>query len=507
MIPPATSVAVVAGTIPSRTPDPLRLRSQMIVSRRDGRTCSGHLRVRYAIPLLVASVLGIAAAADATDVPPTYAEAQRVASPLPWRTDWWTIFGSPELDALVTRGNIDNADIAIIAARLSIARAAVRTASAERLPRVSAIAGVTDQSGNLATASGENGRLFELGLRAAWEPDLFGGLGNAARAARLDARAAEATLAGARLAVQAEIAQTYFALRALDGERDVLASAIDRAARALAIVAAQAARGNAAARDVNRRQVELAMLRADLLARDRDRALTRHALALLVGAAAIPDRHAAPELLTVPTIPAGLPSEMLLRRPDVAAVADAVEAARLRHRAAKTAWFPGFALTGNGGQASPTLGELLSQTAQTFGFNLILSLPIFDGGRTAARVRRAAAEEELAQAQQRDTILRAFRDVEDQLAATRLLAAEEAVAREAADASLRGEQLAARRLARGSISLLESLDTARTDLGAQTRLVRLHHARAIATVGLVRALGGGWRTTSSPPSTLTPAGQ
>lgn len=97
--------------------------------------------------------------------------------------------------------------------------------------------------------------------------------------------------------------------------------------------------------------------------------------------------------------------------------------------------------------------------------------------------------------------------MEDQLAATRLLAAEEAVAREAADASLRSEQLAARRLARGAISLLESLDTARADLGAQTRLVRLTHARAIATVGLVRALGGGWRTTSSPPSPVTPAGQ
>jgi multidrug efflux system outer membrane protein len=135
MIPPATSVAVVAGTIPSRTPDPLRLRSQMIVSRRDGRTCSGHLRVRHAIPLLVASVLGIAAGADAADVPVTYAEAQRIASPLPWRADWWTIFGSPELDALVARGNIDNADIAIIAARLSIARAAVRTISAERQRR------------------------------------------------------------------------------------------------------------------------------------------------------------------------------------------------------------------------------------------------------------------------------------------------------------------------------------------------------------------------------------
>jgi outer membrane protein, multidrug efflux system len=431
------------------------------------------------------------AAAD-PPVPAAFVEASAPQTQIAATSRWWTIFADPRLDALIERGTRDNTDIAIAAARLSLARAALREAKAERLPRIDAIAAVADQSGNLATASGENGSLFELGARASWEPDLFGRLGKTARAAKLDAQGAASLLENARLITQSEIASTWFALRSLDAEHVALGAADASAAQTIAILKQQHRNGTISTLDIDRRRIDLGVIRADALALERQRALTRHALALLVGAESLPEEAPSAADPVVPEIPAGLPSAMLARRPDVAAVIDAVEAARLRHRSAKTSWFPSFSLTANGGQASTTLGQLLSQTAQTFGFNILLSLPIFDGGRNAARVRKAAAETELAQAQQRDTILNAFRDVEDQLAATRLLRQEETVAADTAAAGSRTRGVAERRFANGTISRLSLLDAARADLIAQRRVIQLRHARAIATVALIRALGGGW---------------
>jgi multidrug efflux system outer membrane protein len=202
----------------------------------------------------------------------------------------------------------------------------------------------------------------------------------------------------------------------------------------------------------------------------------------------------------VPEVPAGLPSEMLTRRPDVAASVDAIDAAQLRLRATRAAWFPSFGLTASGGQASTSLADLLSGAARTFGFNLLLALPIFDGGRHKAAVRKSQAELELSAAQNRQIVLTAFREVEDQLSAVRLLAGEEAAARQAAEADARARDLADRRFAEGNISRLDLLDVKRAGLAEARRASRLRHDRYIATVNLVRALGGGWSDGRAQPS-------
>jgi multidrug efflux system outer membrane protein len=183
---------------------------------------------------------------------------------------------------------------------------------------------------------------------------------------------------------------------------------------------------------------------------------------------------------------------MLARRPDVAASVDAIDSAQLRLGATKAAWFPSFGLTASGGQASTSLGELLTGAARTFGFNLLLALPIFDGGRHKAAVRKSRAELELSDAQNRQIVLKAFREVDDQLSAVRLLAGEEAAARSAAEADSRARDIAARRFAEGNISRLDLIDIARAGLANARRVSRLHHERYIATVNLIRALGGGW---------------
>jgi multidrug efflux system outer membrane protein len=179
-----------------------------------------------------------------------------------------------------------------------------------------------------------------------------------------------------------------------------------------------------------------------------------------------------------------------------------VEAARLRHRAARSAWFPSFELTANGGQASTTLGDLLSDAARSFGLNLLLSLPIFDGGRRAARTRRAAAEVDLAHAEQRAAILAAFRDVEDALTDTKASRDDEANARTAADAAGKALTIARVREAAGSISRADLLLVQRTERDARRRLVSAGYVRAGAAVSLVRALGGGWGPAIARPLDL-----
>jgi multidrug efflux system outer membrane protein len=433
---------------------------------------------------------GIPAAANA---PASFSEAAAPSAALAAPRDgrWWTIFADPQLDALIERGRAANADIAVAAARVSLARAALRGAEAERLPRIGGMASVGGQSGTLINAAGGTGAVFQLGAGIGYEVDLLGRLSKNARAARLDARAAAETLAGVRLIAEADIAQTYFTLRALDAELLLLEGSAVEARDAVAIAERRQRDGFGTALDVERLRGELGTVQVDRLALERERAAASHALALLVGDEG-PVALAPWTAPAVPEIPAGLPSEMLVRRADVAASVDAIEAARLRLRATKAAWFPSFGLTASGGQASTSLADLLSGAARTFGFNLLLALPIFDGGRHKAAVRKSQAELELGEAQSRQIVLKAFREVDDQLSAVRLLAAEEDAARQAAGADARARALAERRFAEGNVSRLDLIDIVRAGLASQRRLSQLRHARYVATVNLIRALGGGW---------------
>jgi multidrug efflux system outer membrane protein len=193
-------------------------------------------------------------------------------------------------------------------------------------------------------------------------------------------------------------------------------------------------------------------------------------------------------------VPAGVPSTVLARRPDVSAAQRAMLAAEARVGVAQKAWFPDVSLTASGGFASTDLGDLLKWSARSWGIGALLSLPLFDGGRREAGVQSANAQWDAAAAAYREQVLTAFKDVEDQLSALRLLARQADAQVEAVDAAARATVLSDTRYRNGYVSQLELLDAQRSELSNRREAVQVRAAQYHATIGLIRALGGGWMT-------------
>jgi len=240
-------------------------------------------------------------------------------------------------------------------------------------------------------------------------------------------------------------------------------------------------------------QAEVAATESQALALDRRRTQLEHALAVLLGE--LPTNFALAEVEwrgALPAIPAGIPSTVLTRRPDVSAAQSAMLAAQARVGVAQAAWFPDVALTASGGYASSDLGDLFKWSARSWGVGALLSLPLFDGGRREAGVQNANALWDAAAASYREQVLTAFQDVEDQLAALRLLADQAGAQTQAVDAAARATVLSNSRYRNGLVSQLELLDARRSELANRRQAVQLRAAQYQATVGLIRALGGGW---------------
>ncbi|HXZ47577.1 MAG TPA: efflux transporter outer membrane subunit [Usitatibacter sp.] len=412
---------------------------------------------------------------------------------------WWSAFHDPVLDGLVERADRGNGSIRVAAARLAQSRALLLQADAERLPQLDAGASVQRGDGLTVTnlPAGHALTLYTLGASVSWEADLFGKLRRAAEAAALDAHASEALLADTRLVIEADVAQSYLALRSLDEERRLVRATAETYRGTLELTERRYRAGDVAELDVARATTQVAATEADALALDRRRAQLEHAIAVLVGEGPSTFSIAeAPWSATLPAIPAGLPAEVLARRPDVAAAQATMLAAQARVGVAKAAWFPDIVLTGAGGVASPQLSDLLRYSARAWSLGALASLPIFDGGRREAGVRFASGEMDAAVAQYRDRVLVAFRDVEDQLSALRLLQEQAEAEERAVRAAARATTLSDRRWREGLVSQLELLDAQRSELADRRAAVEVKSAQYQATVGLVRALGGGWESRS-----------
>ncbi|HUJ01962.1 MAG TPA: efflux transporter outer membrane subunit [Usitatibacter sp.] len=412
---------------------------------------------------------------------------------------WWRVFHDPVLDDLVRRADRGNTSIQVAAARLVQARASLLDADAQRLPQLGIAASAQRGDGFTVTnlPAGHALTLYGLGANVSWEADLFGKLRRASEAASLDAQASQALLASTRLAIEADVAQSYLGLRALDEERALVRQTAGAYRRTLDLTERRYRAGDVAELDVARARTQVAATEADALALDRQRAELEHAIAVLVDDAPSSFSIAqAPWSDTLPAIPAGLPAEVLARRPDVAAAQAAMLAAQARVGVAKAAWFPDLVLTGAGGVASPQLSDLLQYSARAWSLGALASLPIFDGGRREAGVRFASGAMDAAIAQYREQVLVAFRDVEDQLSALRLLERQGEAEQRAVDAAARATELSERRWREGLVSQLELLDAQRSELADRRAAVEVKSAQYQATVGLVRALGGGWRERS-----------
>jgi len=407
------------------------------------------------------------------------------------RGAWWKAFADPVLDDLVDRAGARNTSIQTAAARLAQARALLGSANADRLPQFGLNAGVTRQA--QPAVGVPLGTVANVGASLSYELDLFGRLAKASSAASLDAQSREALLQSTRLLVQSNVAQSYLQLRALDTERALVRDTVQAYRNTLRLTEQRFQAGDVAELDVARVRTEVAATESEAIALDRRRAEIEHALAVLVGEAASSFQIAPLDWNSaLPVIPAGVPSTVLARRPDVSAAQSSLLAAQARVGVAQAAWFPSLSLTTNGGYASPDLGDLFKWSTRAWGVGALLSLPIFDGGRRDAGVQSAKAELDVAGAAYREQVLVAFRDVEDQLSALRLLADQSQAQSRAVDSATRAKVLSESRYRNGLVSQLELLDAQRSELSNRRQALQVRSAQFQATVGLVRALGGGW---------------
>jgi outer membrane protein, multidrug efflux system len=427
--------------------------------------------------------------------PAEFKEKWTVAAPAEAqpRGEWWKAFNDPILNDLVERADRGNASVRIAAARLAQARAFVRSTDADRSLQVGAGAGARRAQGIIGGDAGPARNLFSAGVDLSYEVDLFGRLSHASEAATLDAQAREGLLQSTRLLVQAEVARAYLALRALDSERSLVRTTLGAYRETLALTDRRWRAGDVAELDVARAATEVAVTESELLALDRRRTELEHGLAVLLGETPSQFSLADAEWNSVlPAIPAGVPSTVLTRRPDVSAAQNTMLAAQARVGVAKAAYFPNVALTASGGYASTDLSDLLQWSSRAWLIGAVASLPIFDGGRRKAGIEGTSAQLDGAVAQYREQVLVAFKDVEDQLAALRLLTEQaEAQGRAVASAS-RSTALSGARYRAGYVSQLELLDAQRSELRNRREALQVRSARYQSTVALVRALGGSW---------------
>jgi outer membrane protein, multidrug efflux system len=412
------------------------------------------------------------------------------------RGAWWQAFADPALDKLVERAGERNTSVQAAAARLAQARALLGRANAERWPQVGVSAGVQRLSN--PDTGWQPANLGSAGVGVSYEADLFGRLSRSAQAATLDAQARDALLQSTRLMAQADVAQSYFLLRALDVERGIVGDTLTAHRNTLRLVETRQRAGDVAELDVARVRTELAETESEALALDARRALLEHAIAVLVGdpvaGFAI---EPAPWRGVVPQVPAGVPSTVLARRPDVAAALNQMQAAQLRVGVAQAAWFPNLSLTASGGYASPELSDVFKWSARSWAVGALLSLPVFDGGGRQAGVDAAQASLELSLADYRQQVLVAFREVEDELSQLRSLDERSKAQARAVESAVRATTLSESRYRNGLVSQLELLDAQRSELRSRRQEVQVKVAQFQSTVGLIRALGGGWEAHSN----------
>lgn len=464
--------------------------------------------------LLAGCAVGPKYQRPAADVPKAFKEAalspeaaQRWKAAQPSddiaRGKWWAVFNDPELDALQEQALAANQDLKAAAARVTQARALQSGARSEFFPTLDAGFGPTRQrasnaaQGLPADAPNSPATLWRAQAGLSYEVDLFGRIASDVDAATADAQQSAALFHSVQLALQADVAQGYFLIRRLDAEQELYRGTVQLRGKTLDLVQRRYAEGDISELDVARAKSELASAQSESLGVARLRAAAEHALAILLGKTPAEFSIAPRPLQRVAVgIPAGLPSSLLERRPDIAAAERAMAAANARIGAAQAAFFPRLNITGALGYESSQLGDLFQWSSRSFLLGplvgTMLSLPIFDGGQRQAGLDRARARYEEDVARYRQTVLSAFREVEDGLSSLRILGEQSQVQDAAVMSAARAAELAQIQYREGSVSYLDVIDADRMVLQQRRTAVQLDGQRAHAAVDLIRAIGGGW---------------
>jgi NodT family efflux transporter outer membrane factor (OMF) lipoprotein len=424
---------------------------------------------------------------------------------------WWEMFNEPELDSLEERLNINNQNIAQFFQNFLVARAEVSEARSGYFPTVSttpaytrsgegstaatARSGGTVASGNGSSANGVGAptNFYSLPFGASWEPDLFDRVKNSVRAAQYGAQVSAADLENERLVEQASLAELYFELRGQDALQDLYYRTIEAYKQSLALTQSLYQNGIDSQQDVDQAEVTLKNAQATAVGIATNRAIFEHAIATLVGVSAssfsMPVRvlDASP-----PPIPLGVPSELLQRRPDIAAAERTMAQANAQIGIQKAAFFPSLSLTGSVGFQSSIIGKLLTLPALIWSLGASASETIFDAGLRNAQVAQSRAQYGADVAAYRQTVLTAFQQVEDFVATLRVTSDQLIQQDAAVDAAQRFLDIATTRYKTGLDPYLDVITAQTTLLSDQQLQLTLRVSEMTAAVQLIQALGGGW---------------
>jgi NodT family efflux transporter outer membrane factor (OMF) lipoprotein len=420
------------------------------------------------------------------------------------RGKWWEMFNDPQLNALEEQVNISNQNIALADANFRAARAVVKESRSQYFPTVTTSPSIIKSKQSAATSSSNfaSGRLFtlySLPFDASWEPDLWGRIRNTVRVSAYEAQATVGDLQNVRLSVEAELAFDYYQLRALDAQKALLDSTVVAFQQQLDLTQARFQTGIASDEDVALAETQLETTQAQATDIGILRAQLEHAIAMLTGQPASTfSIQFAPMKATPPPIPLGVPSQLLERRPDIAAAERRAAEANAEIGVTKAAFFPSLTLSGSAGLESISPSTWFTWPARFFSVGPTLAQTLFDKGRRAAVTEQARALYDGTVANYRLSVLTAFQEVEDNLAALRILSRELGQQNAAVASAQRTLSLANDRYKSGIDSYLNVITAQTALLTNQRTAVTLQMEQMTASVQLIKALGGGWNASQLP---------
>lgn len=467
--------------------------------------CIGTLAVCLAV--LTACTVGPNYVRPDAPVPPQYKETEgwKVAEPKDHlaRGKWWEIFNDPQLNGLAEQVAISNQNVAAAEGQFRQARALVQVARAAYFPTVTIGASFrrsqsSSTLGSIPTAAAPVS-VYSLPVDATWELDLWGRIRRSVESTRASAQATAADLENVRLASQAELTQNYLQLRALDAQRDLLTRTVAAFAKSLELTQNRYASGIVSRGDVLQAETQLKTTQAQLVDVGVRRSQLEHAIAVLIGKPpALLSIPFSPLAAAPPPVPVSLPSELLERRPDIAAAERRMAAANAQIGVAVAAFFPRVALSGSGGYESSDFSEWFKWPSRFWSLGPSVSETVFTGGARRGQTEQARAAYDTTVASYRQQVLTGFQEVEDNLAALRILGQEAQVQDEAVRAAEQSLAIALNQYRAGIVSYLNVITAQTIALNNEQSALSISSRRMTAAVLLIKALGGGWDASQLP---------
>ncbi len=455
----------------------------------------------FMLSLLSGCMLGPDYVKPETTKPIAYKEAEgwKVAEPkdVAIHEKWWELFNDAQLNALEEQVEISNQNIVAVKARFRQAQALVASSRSAYLPLITGTASKTRNQPSGNSTNSINGPAIRdtnsLSLNLSWEADIWGKIGRTVEASQASFEATASDIAAARLSAQAELAQNYFSLRIADNQKKLLDETVIDYQKSMEVTQNRYKAGVVGKADVVQAETILKSTQAQASDLGIQRAQFEHAIALLIGKAPS-ELTIKPELLssTTPNIPLNVPSVLLERRPDIAAAERRVAAANAEIGVAKAAFFPSLTLSALAGFQSNNLSDLLSIPSRIWSLGSSLAIAVFDGGQRRALSDQAIAVYDENVATYRQTVLTGFKEVEDSLAALRVLQEEQKLQAESLEAARLSQSYTINQYKAGVVTYLDVINVNNIALNNERILINLQGNQMLNSVLLIKALGGGW---------------